>query len=415
MLEAGEFVEAVYDNFVMYSATHLLAQIDGNSIFAAPSYDLYYGGVLGDLTLLQSGIDAIRDEAIAAPDGTVIWAQFARFLGYAKGLDSLTASEITALDTAVAATSEPSLSDWQDVVNLMNSSLGEVIDSIDDWGSFEVYYDNLQMGTSNGETITDSNGGGLTNNELMGLGGDDTLNGLEGHDKLDGGDGDDILNGGSGDDFMLGGSGNDIYIFESGNDTIAEEGNGGTDELHIAASTGLTQANLQDMYRYGDELIVAFDTGDYVTIHNYSQAGSEIEKIVFLSDNSEIDLITLIQQKFYGSDKADSLTVSGNSIQTLLAYGLDGNDTITASGSAGKFYGGNGYDTLLGDYLSDELHGDNDDDYIFGDDGNDVLYGDDGNDLIDGGAGDDFLYGGAGNDTYIYGTGYGDDIIKNQR
>lgn len=408
--EAGEFVEAIYQDILFHSATHLLTQMDGNTIFDGAAYDLYYGGIVGDLTLLQSGIDAIKTEAIAAIDGTVVWAQFARFLGYAKGLDNLDTAEVTALDAAVLATGEAALSDWQDVVSLMIVTLGAVIDSYDDWGSFEIFYDNPQTGTSGNDTITDSVSG--SNSQLSGLAGNDILNGLEGNDKLIGGAGDDTLVGGTGDDFLLGGAGNDIYIYDAGNDTISEDGEGGVDELHIAASTGLTQANLQDMYRYGNNLIILFDNDDYITVHDYNQANSEIEKIVFETDSSEIDLIALLEHKFYGTNYADNLIVTGTSIQTLLTYGYGGNDTLTASGAAGKFYGGDGYDVLIGDYLPDELHGGDQDDYLFGAGGDDYLYGDDGNDYLDGGAGNDNLKGGDGNDTFIYGVGYGDDIIK---
>lgn len=49
---------------------------------------------------------------------------------------------------------------------------------------------------------------------------------------------------------------------------------------------------------------------------------------------------------------------------------------------------------------------------IHGDGGNDTLNGGAGNDVLDGGVGNDCLYGGDGNDTYIFGIGYGSDIIE---
>ena len=59
----------------------------------------------------------------------------------------------------------------------------------------------------------------------------------------------------------------------------------------------------------------------------------------------------------------------------------------------------------------DEIHGGNNNDQIFGFEGNDRLYGNNGNDILDGGAGNDRLEGGSGDDTYIYGKGYGNDVI----
>src|SRR6185369_570364 len=44
-------------------------------------------------------------------------------------------------------------------------------------------------------------------------------------------------------------------------------------------------------------------------------------------------------------------------------------------------------------------------------DGNDTIYGFSEEDFLDGGAGNDFLSGGNENDTYIFGVGYGADVI----
>lgn len=455
--EAGVYSEAVYQYLLTFYTIQIITQAAGDQLFAAPSYNLYTGEIEGDLTLLQAGIDAVKDEAIAAVDGTAVWTRFAQFLGYTKGLANLTAGEITALDTAVAATAEPSLSDWQDVVTAMSVTLGAIIDSADDWGSFEIYYDNYIDGTSGDDTLVDTNIGGLTDNEFYGRDGADTIQALDGHDKLVGGAGNDTLDGGAGDDFMLGGLGDDQYIYVSGNDTISEEGGGGTDQLHIAASTGLISSNLTDLYRQGDELTLLLSTGASITIHGYNGANTKIETIVFDADSSQIDLTALTEEKFYGTSGFDTLVLQGQNYQTLTAYGYAGNDTIEASGSAGKFYGGDGYDTLIGDFANDRLEGENGDDYllglagadvllggagqdwakggdgadninggddddtIFGEAGNDIISGGRGNDIIDGGAGDDTLYGlqasgiaytQDGDDTFIYGLGYGNDRIE---
>src|SRR4051812_16548359 len=47
-----------------------------------------------------------------------------------------------------------------------------------------------------------------------------------------------------------------------------------------------------------------------------------------------------------------------------------------------------------------------------GTDGNDVIYGFDYADVLDGGKGDDYISGGNDVDTYIFGRGYGHDIIE---
>ncbi len=45
-------------------------------------------------------------------------------------------------------------------------------------------------------------------------------------------------------------------------------------------------------------------------------------------------------------------------------------------------------------------------------DGNDTLNGGEGNDVLTECVGSDYLYGGNGNDTYIFGIGYGSDIVE---
>ena len=80
-----------------------------------------------------------------------------------------------------------------------------------------------------------------------------------------------------------------------------------------------------------------------------------------------------------------------------MAYGLDGNDTITVNQQVNigaYFFGGAGNDVLRGGA------------------GYDVLVGGDGNDFLDGGLGRDILIGGRGADDLIGGTqNYGDLLI----
>lgn len=408
--DAGEFVEAIYDYLLNFTTVQLVAQMSGSEIFTDAYYDAYAGGMNGDLTLLQSGIDAVKDEAIAAMSAVDVWAQFAQFLGYTKGLDNLTTAEITALDTAVYA-SDQSLANWSTVVAAMETSLGALIETQSDWTNFDAPYENHNVGTSGDDTITDDNAGGNLNNEFFGQGGHDTIDALDGDDKIDAGDGNDTLIGGAGDDLLIGGLGNDTYIYASGNDTISEEDGGGTDVLHIASSTGLTQANLT-LYRQGDELNLLFTNGSFITIDGYNTANGRIETIVFDYDSTQIDLTALTHETFYGTEGFDDFTASGNSVQTLLVQGFGGNDVLRISGGHGEVYGGDGYDTLIGGSLSDELYGGADDDYLLGQDGDDALDGGDGKDSLDGGAGNDTLYGGAGDDIFYYGLGYGNDTIE---
>lgn len=116
----------------------------------------------------------------------------------------------------------------------------------------------------------------------------------------------------------------------------------------------------------------------------------------------------------YGSACND--TIGGSSKDDILGGGL-GNDTL---------YGREGNDYLFGDLGNDFIVGGVGRDALFGGAGDDSLYGDNGdstmssyyytncNDILDGGTGNDVLAGGRGDDTYIFGLGYGQDIIDDK-
>ena len=82
----------------------------------------------------------------------------------------------------------------------------------------------------------------------------------------------------------------------------------------------------------------------------------------------------------------------------------DGDDTIITH---------NGNDTILAGNGNDTIDSGNGNDYIDGGNGDDDIYAGDGDDTLIGGSGNDTLQGGMGNDTYVFGRGFGNDIILN--
>ena len=86
--------------------------------------------------------------------------------------------------------------------------------------------DVVRIGSVIGQTIH----GGLGNDRLEGLGGDDVLIGGAGSDTLEGGQGNDDLNGGDGDDRLSGGVDNDIMHGGDGKDRLF--GDTGDDALY---------------------------------------------------------------------------------------------------------------------------------------------------------------------------------------
>jgi Ca2+-binding RTX toxin-like protein len=84
--------------------------------------------------------------------------------------------------------------------------------------------------------------------------------------------------------------------------------------------------------------------------------------------------------------------------QGIVAFGLDGNDTILLDANIEQPV------TLHGGAGNDVLYGARGNDVLFGDAGDDILYGRDGNDTLTGGAGNDVLVGGAGDDQLTAGS-----------
>ncbi|MBD0682684.1 calcium-binding protein, partial [Pseudomonas sp. PSB11] len=251
---------------------------------------------------------------------------------------------------------------------------------------------------------------------------DDVLQGLGGNDTLFGNGGNDLLDGGSGADRLEGGLGNDTYLVDNLGDVVVEAANSGDDTV---------QASI-----------------DYTL-------GSNVERLTLLGGAN-----------LNGTGNTLANTLIGNSASNRLDGG-DGNDNLQ---------GGAGNDTLLGGAGTDSLSGGDGDDVLDGGAGNDSMAGGAGDDLyliaqtgdsvseasgegtdtvrasiaytlganlenleltgtanlagtgndldnrltgnsggntLNGGAGNDWLAGRQGSDTYLYGQGYGNDVIDN--
>jgi Ca2+-binding RTX toxin-like protein len=180
---------------------------------------------------------------------------------------------------------------------------------------------------------------------------------------------------------MAGGAGNDTYYVNSTAALVVEKAGQGTDTVcaHLAAYT----------------------------------LGANVENLTFSGDAAHT-----------GNGNSLNNTITGGGGRDLL-HGLVGNDSISGAG---------GNDILHGDLGTDKLKGGNGLDELFGDGGDDTLAGDAGNDKLDGGAGKDRVAGGDGNDTlsggqdkvsdtliggqgadtYLFGRGFGHDVISNR-
>ncbi len=126
----------------------------------------------------------------------------------------------------------------------------------------------------------------------------------------------------------------------------------------------------------------------------------------------------------FGNDIIDGLGGTDNiygNIGNDTLYGGEDDDTLWGDNdpkfnnfdglSDDLLKGGKGNDVLNGGLGNDTLKGNRGADVLNGDVGNDMLKGGGGKDVLNGGRGDDVLTGGRGKDTYVFTSGFGDDVI----
>ena len=384
---AGSEIEVSWD--IVYKAFEgdLLLQAGANTLFAnVVTYDFSAGIVSGDLSLSESAVAALDDNAPApGASNLAYWENVAHFLDDVKGLDNLTTDEGTWLNSAVNA-SDSSLT-WTDVLNAISTAgtPGSVIEGTSGNDSL--------TGTDGDDTITGVSGNDIINagdgNDIVTLGtsgdgtvhggfGNDTITasvgtnllyGDAGNDTIYGGSGNDTIDGGTGGNLLHGGTGTNTYIFEGGNDVIYSGGSGDQILLPSGIVLGdLTFTRLSSegsTTQFNDLLITVTDGGGSLQIvDHFVGSDYEVGTLVF-SDSSTLDLTTLT-----------------------------------------------GYTTQLTNGDDEYSPGLNIDQIVYGQDGADVIVTGSGNDTLDGGNGNDILEGGGGNDTYIASPGF-DTIEEN--
>ena len=210
--------------------------------------------------------------------------------------------------------------------------------------------------------------------------------GTESGDRLVGSYLGEVIVADKGDDTVFGGGGDDTYYYRvadgkdrvydsSGNDQLIFMEGIGTE--HIAVARDLTSITLT--------ITVGATTGeiriDNVFDENGHQREGVIESIRFHDGTTWglADLMSRIVLPVTGGDD--------------VLYGTILNETISAQSGNDTLFGLDGHDVLNGEAGDDLLHGGN------------------GNDVLTGGQGDDLLNGGLGNDTYVFGLGFGHDVV----
>ena len=237
--------------------------------------------------------------------------------------------------------------------------------------------------------------GGAGDDKLDGGDGNDTLKGGAGNDTLDGGAGNDKLRGGAGDDFLTGGTGDDSLTGGDGADTFIFEAGFGID---VIADFNAAEGDLIDLTAFGDAITFA----DLTITQMVDYTSVTIAGVTGEIQLTGVDALTLTEDSFNFFVLDGLKLTEGNDFWFSPDFGLPVDETVFALGGNDTLHAGGGNDTLFGGDGIDNLNGW---------DGNDWLYGEAGADTLNGGNGDDHLFGGAGDDASLTG-GMGNDVLN---
>lgn len=240
---------------------------------------------------------------------------------------------------------------------------------------------------------------------LTGQGTEVLILGKGGNDKLYAHGDDVILAGGKGDDELYGvrgdtvgrwgknaghgkvtyvwnqGDGNDTIINVSDLNNVRKTGVKGVSVLRFGA--GITAEKIVFTRKDNDAYIEYTDTHEKIKLRDWFRSTEDQLDGISFADGTYWSKEELIRraEDFHITDGDDEL------------FGSDWENEIDGKGGNDRLYGRGGNDHLLGG------------------EGDDRLEGGDGDDLLDGGVGNDYLVGGEGDDTYLWGIGYGNDVV----
>ncbi|MEL6316514.1 MAG: calcium-binding protein, partial [Pseudomonadota bacterium] len=195
-----------------------------------------------------------------------------------------------------------------------------------------------------------------------------------------------------GDDLVTGFGTPDLFEASAGDDTL--RGLDGGDTYRIEADAG--RDRIEDGSRYVDPPMASLIGVDWKTADVVAFAdGIAVADVAFHRDGPAPDLRVSI------GETADALTVAGQFAgQRLDLLGILG---IAWFDRIERFEFADGSVLTWEDVLAD---------VTTGGDGDDALYGAYYRDTLDGKAGDDTLSGGDDGDLYLFGRGYGQDLIE---
>jgi Ca2+-binding RTX toxin-like protein len=278
---------------------------------------------------------------------------------------------------------------------------------------------NLNNGTTStigGRTFT------INGNVEHAFGGDgnDTLTGNADANRLVGGRGDDSLSGGAQLDFLDGGKGNDTLTGGADRDLFVIRADAGSqdtitdfslatagEKIILVGFSGLEDFSQITKTQIGSDVRLDLGSAQSVLIKNMTLASLTEQSVLILKDQATLDRYTPYMANAFASGNASGeATLLPTTSGDITYYAMAGNDAIGADTPKDMLDGGDGDDTLWGDYSGTSAGND----WLEGGAGNDTLYGGGGNDFLVGGSGNDGLAGNAGNDILLGNSG-DDDLF----
>ncbi len=282
--------------------------------------------------------------------------------------------------------------------------------------------------------------GGDGNDTLIGNALANRLDGGRGNDILNGGDSVDFLDGGKGNDTLTGGAMSDFFVIRKdpgSADIIADfSPTTGAEKILFVGFDGITDFTQIVITQEGVNTRLNLGDGQSVLLQNVAPTQISEQNFGFFSDSAMLEAFSnyMFTVKVFAGTSGAETGLLPNDLGDLGYFALGGDDVIASQTTNDFVDGGDGNDTLWGDYPgsspapgadwleggagNDSLLGGPGDDRLLGGSGDDILDGGAGNDILRGATGTDQLYGGDGNDLLAGGAGndylgggIGDDVL----
>jgi hypothetical protein len=214
---------------------------------------------------------------------------------------------------------------------------GDIIDGADGLD------DNIQ-GMGGNDTINAGQG----NDTIDGGSGNDTINAGQGNDTIDGGSGNDTIDGGAGNDTLRGGGGNDTLTGGSGNDTFLEQGGADTITDFNVGNTG----SIDDGDQTNNDFVDLSEFYNQTTLSNVNSSGGSFGNALGMlrADAADNHIDGTIDGVDYSSQLGDVDLVLENGGAAVTGTDLTYDNTNVVCFSAGTLIG-----TLLGPVRVEDL------------------------------------------------------------